>query len=775
MDSPAPIPTTIRWNAPPAVTLPLKIITCSLVILGLYLGRTILVPLALAALFSLVLAPAASALQRRRVPRTVSVAAVVGLALTAVMGASLMVSSQVMQLSHDLPRFQDQVHRKLSELRQQVGATNALGGVSRLIVVVEREVDATRQAISPVTAVPVRAPQPVTVVGETRPPWQAARDFLMPLLEPLLTTGIAIVLVFFILLDRQDLRDRLIHLTGADIHTMSAALDEAAQRVSRYLATQVMVNLGFGLHMALGLWLIGVPGALVWGALAAVLRFVPYLGTLVAAACPLAMAMAVDTGWSMLGWTLVLLLGLELVFNNLVEPMVYGSSTGLGMVALLVSAAFWTALWGPVGLVLATPITVCLVTLGRHLPSLGFLESLLGSKPVLDPPTRLYHRLLSGHEDDAFEQAVQDLRQRSLAQVYDDVVAPAMLLGEGLGPARSTRAQHRQRVSAGLRHLVRDLGQRCMPDTPHLTVVAQPPRIVCHGLRREADELGAEMLAQVLNQQALATRRLALGAAGGSRLRGLDTRQADLLCLSSVQRPSAALIRLACRRLRAERPQLKIVLLLWALPSAELAAGGTLGPDTWQDLGVDGIANSIGATVQLARAALQIPPREPRDRVRTTTVTSEPDTTDGMAAARRAAEVFGTRQALVAWADGRIDAWPLQADGSTRALLQHLLNTAPAEPWVVPDLRRDTSMPAGLCVRSDWRFVAGATVRDAQDRTLGQLLILDPEVRGFDASDRQVLAAQARHLAAQRVLMERLSQMPTPPARDLPALRPLGA
>ena len=747
-------------GVPPTVTVPLKVITCALVILGLYLGQAILVPLALAALLSFLLAPAVDALRRRHLPQSLAVAVVLGLALSLLTGAALMVSSQVLQLSRDLPRYQDQVHGKLTDLRRQWGSNSSMGAAARMMGVVEREVDATRQALVPATTPARAAPQPVRVVTEAKPPWQAVSDLVGPFIEPLLSTGIAIVLVFFILLDRQDLRDRLIRLAGSDLHTMSAALDEAAHRVSRYLGMQVLVNLAHGLAMAVGLSVIGIPGALAWGALAAVLRFVPYLGPVVAAAFPLAIAFAVDPGWTMLGWALAWVLLLELVSNNVVEPVVYGTSTGLGTVALLVSAAFWTALWGPVGLVLATPITVCLVVLGRHLPSLHFLELLLGSAPVFDRPTRLYNLMLSGHELDALTQATAEVRRQGLPRYYDEAVMPTLLMGQGL-VTDQTHARHRQRLSGGLRHLVRDLG-----DLHGATRYASPAahRIACFGLRREADDLGAEMLSQCLNLERLPTRLLPLTAPGGSRLTRADALSAEVLCLSSVQRPSPELIRQACRRLKQERPGVRILLVLWALGDAELGPQGRFGSAQWPGLGVDGIVNAIGAAVQQLRAMVQLAPAglsNPGPATPTAWVPNPARSAggpvmDGTAAARHAAEVFRVRQGLVAWTDGRVDSWPMMASEATRSWLPQVLSLSGDEAWVLPDLARDARLDLALGANLGWHSLAGAPVRDRQGRIHGQLVLIHDEPRTYDEADQRVLAAQGRHLAAHVALLGHL-------------------
>ncbi|OYU98444.1 MAG: hypothetical protein CFE45_16465 [Burkholderiales bacterium PBB5] len=270
-----------------------------------------------------------------------------------------------------MPTYQATVQHKLHGLRTLTQGHGVLDDATRLFDVVGGELDAAKRDLENSgrsRAAP--APMRVQLAPAPRSALQTLADWLAPVLGPVATAGIVAVFLVFILLERNDLRDRLLRLVGGDLHRTTDALGEAAERVSRYLTMQLLVNLSYGLPMAMGLWLIGVPGAALWGVLAALLRFVPYVGPVFAAAFPLALALAVDPGWQMLGWTLALVLSLELVVNNLVEPWLYGASTGLSPVSIIVSAVVWTALWGPIGLILATPLTVCLAVLGRHLPPL---------------------------------------------------------------------------------------------------------------------------------------------------------------------------------------------------------------------------------------------------------------------------------------------------------------------------------------------------------------------------------------------------------------------
>jgi predicted PurR-regulated permease PerM len=252
-----------------------------------------------------------------------------------------------------------------------------------------------------------------------------------PLIQPLATTGIVVVLVVFMLLKREDLRDRFIRLVGSrDLHRTTEALGDAAERVGRYLLMQLVVNVAYGVPVGIGLWLIGVPNPLLWGMLSIVLRFVPFLGPIIAAAFPLALSIAVDPGWSMLLWTTALFIVLELISGNVLEPWLYGASTGLSSIAILAAAIFWTWPWGPVGLLLSTPLTVCLVVLGRYVPQFEFLNVLLGSEPVLEPAESLYQRLLAGDPDEATERAEEYLMSHSIFDYYENVAIPALSMFE---------------------------------------------------------------------------------------------------------------------------------------------------------------------------------------------------------------------------------------------------------------------------------------------------------------------------------------------------------
>jgi len=386
-------------------------ILAAIIVMVLYFGREIIIPIALAILLSFVLAPLVGLLQRLRIPRGLAVVSVVIIAFALIFAMGSLLATQLAQLAGDLPRYQSTISEKIQSFRDTTAGRGTLERASGMLKDLSKELDKPKEAAtalgagaSPKAAPP--KPVPVEVLQPDPGALQSLQSLISPLLHPLATTGIIVIFVIFILLQREDLRNRLIRLAGShDLQRTTAALDDAASRLSRLFLIQLLLNGSFGIVIGIGLWVIGVPSAILWGILAAVLRFVPYIGAAIAAAFPLALAVAVDPTWSMLLWTIALFLVVEPVVGHVVEPMVYGHSTGLSPVAVVASATFWTALWGPIGLVLATPLTVCLVVLGRHVERLEFLDVMFGDRPALSPPEIFYQRMLAGDPTEASEKA----------------------------------------------------------------------------------------------------------------------------------------------------------------------------------------------------------------------------------------------------------------------------------------------------------------------------------------------------------------------------------
>jgi len=571
-----------------------------IIITTLYFGREIFVPISLAILLSFVLAPLVASLERIRVPRGIAVVGVVIFAFAVIFAMGSLLAAQLTQLAGDLPRYQSTITEKIQSFRETTAGRGTLERASGMLKDLSKELDKSKEAASsPITP---KTPAPLTPVPvEVRQPdpgaLQSLQALISPLLHPLATTGIIIIFVIFILLQREDLRNRLIRLAGShDLQRTTAALDDAAARLSRLFLIQLMLNGAFGVAIGIGLWLIGIPSAILWGILAAVLRFVPYVGAVIAAAFPLALTVAVDPGWSMLLWTLALFLVVEPVVGHVIEPMVYGHSTGLSPVAVVASATFWTALWGPIGLVLATPLTVCLVVLGRHVERLEFLDVMFGDRPALSPPEIFYQRMLVGDPTEASEKAEEFLKQRSLACYYDEVALRGLQLAQtdtGRGVLNQERlTKIRDAVSEFTSNLAdqddRPTGKvnstpdaeassalesvtddQVREDLPVLKKEDLPPNwqgdnpVLCLAGRSLIDEAAAIMLGQLATAHGLTARVEGPEALSTTNVFRLETAGVMVVCLIYLDISAPAHMRYSVRRLRRKMPRATIILGGW--------------------------------------------------------------------------------------------------------------------------------------------------------------------------------------------------------------------
>ena len=362
-----------------------------IVVAIMYFARDVLIPLALAGILSFMLTPPVRALQRLRLPRSLAVMIVVLIAFAAISGLGRVLATQVASLADDLPKYQETISKKIDSLRGAGGGGGeALERAKIVLQQLDKQIEGAqgnsgqKEAVAPAAPVPGVRLIPVEVHEPSGGPLQTVIALINPLLGPLATTLLIVVFIIFILIQREDLRDRLIRLVGAtDIPHMTAALDDAGRRLSRLFLTQLAINSCFGVAIGLGLWQIGVPSAFVWGVLAGTLRFVPFIGAVLGLVFPLILAVSASPGWSMALWTVALFAALEGLTGQVIEPVFEGRTTGLTPVAIVVAATFWAWIWGPIGLVLATPLTVILVVLGRHVEALKFFDILLGDEPAL--------------------------------------------------------------------------------------------------------------------------------------------------------------------------------------------------------------------------------------------------------------------------------------------------------------------------------------------------------------------------------------------------------
>jgi predicted PurR-regulated permease PerM len=596
------------------------VVTAGGLVLGLgalYFGRDIFVPFSLAVLLSFALAPLVKWLRRLRAPKIAAILVAVTLAGSVIGGIGFVVAGQVVQLASNLPTYQQTIRNKLQSLRSTAAGGGVVSQVTETIKEISEGLAAPAAQNQPPSSASPSGPISVRIEPGSAQPVEIIQTVLGPLIAPLATAGLVIVFVIFILIEREDLRDRFLKLVGAgDLQTSTEAVNEAGARVSRYLLMQLLVNLTYGVPLGMGLYFIGVPNALLWGLLAALLRFVPYLGPFLAALFPVALAFAVDPGWSMLGWVVALFLVLELISNNVVEPWLYGTSTGLSSLAIIMSAIFWTSLWGPVGLLLSTPLTVCLVVLGRYVPQLEFLGTLLGSDPALTPHERFYQRLMGGNVEEAVEIAEGYVDERGLLAFADDVAIPALRQAETDRRRSTSDINYRRIVSAGASAVLRDIEETLeeqrkkkaeesaeteSPEAAGLEVVnnQQPMKVLGLAGRTDLDQVGLNLLERVLRGSDPETELTVLppSAVAQDAIGRLDLTGIDVAVISYFHPQPETYARYLVRRLKRRAPHLKIIVCTWNAPK--------LGVSLSQSEGAVPLADAVVATIADASQALQ--------------------------------------------------------------------------------------------------------------------------------------------------------------------------
>lgn len=550
------------------------------VVAVLYLAKEVLIPLALAVLLSFMLAPLVTQLERRRVPRVPAVVLVVTFTFIVVGVVGYVIATQLVDLAGNVGEYNTRLSNRVNALTNP--ETGPFSGLQSAIRQFNEKLADPRgkSAAKKAPAKPGPDPEePVQVVltGNTASSFSYLTVLLTPVMGALVTTGIVIVFTFFMLIGREDLRNRVIRLIGPNQLTLTTqVLDDAARRVSRYLLMQLIVNGSYGLALTLGLFLIGIPNAALWGFLAALLRYIPYVGPWVAAIFPMTLSLVAfaDATWSTPLMTAGLFIALELVSNNFLEPILYGSSTGVSTIGILLAAVFWTWLWGPIGLVLATPITVCIVVLGRHFPQLEFFDVLLSDEPSLEPGANFYQRLLAGDQTEANKIIEKQLEDKSLLEFYDEVLLPALGLVEQDKHRGVLDEGKLEFVHESIRELIEDLEDRELtPDAPaepsgHPSdAVAQQVSsqhcIMCLPARDEADELAAIMLAQLLTKRGSCAHAASHRSLASELLDQVAEQNVNIVCVSAVPPFAATHAKYLCKRLRARFPEIKLVIGLW--------------------------------------------------------------------------------------------------------------------------------------------------------------------------------------------------------------------
>ena len=594
------------------------VIVGAITVAALYFGREVLVPIALAFLLSFVLAPLVRLLRRVRVGRAPSVLIAVLLAFLVISGIATLIGSQVADLAGNLALYESTITRKIESLQSEATGSGIIGRASSMLSDLKKEMTRTAEkarddATAPAASAPPgeQPPKPIPVEIHAPPPapFETIRSIIGPLAGPLATAGIVIVFLTFILLQREDLRDRFIHLVSAgDLQRTTEALDDGATRLSRFFLTQIAINTGFGVVIGTGLFFIGVPSAVLWGILAMLLRFLPYVGAWIAAFFPAALALAVDPTWSMLAWTIALFAVVELLLSQGIEPFLNAHSTGLSAVAVVVAATFWTWLWGPVGLLLSTPLTVCLVVLGRHVERLRFLDVLLGDQPALAPEETFYQRILAGDPDEAAHQAEQFLKERSLCDYYDDVALKGLALAQADARRGALDRERRAEIKEAVEGLIDNLSGHEEPQAVRETASAEaaaagaPEKnageptttVLCVAGGGPLDEAAAAMLAQVLEKRGFAVRVVPSRQVSSGNIHGLDVEGVETVVISYLDAAGLANARYLVRRLRRRLPAGVTVLLGW-WAQTEAGVDRSNAVDT---TGADAIVTSLAQAVE---------------------------------------------------------------------------------------------------------------------------------------------------------------------------------
>jgi predicted PurR-regulated permease PerM len=539
------------------------LITIVVVIAGLYFAKIVLIPFALAVLISFLLAPLVIRLRRWGWGRIPSVLTVVTMSFVAATLMAGLVSLQLADFASKMPEYQENIRIKLHSVRQ-----SSSGVIQRFTSAAQELSNEFTPAATPPQETPPGEvkPVPVEIRGTAFSPLSAVRKVLGSLIHVLLLASIVVVYVIFMLFQREDLRDRLIRLMGAgQINATTSALDDAAHRVSRYLLAQLALNVGYGVLAGIGLFFLKVPNPVLWGVLAALLRYVPYLGIWLAAAMPAAVSLAVSSSWLDPLWIFVLFFGIDIFVLNFAEPFLYGNSTGISPMAILVAAVFWTWLWGPIGLLLATPLTVCLAVLGRYVPSLEFLSIALSDEPVLTPEKRFYQRLLARDIDEASDLASEYLLEKPLEDLYDQVIIPALCLAETEAQNGKLTPSRERFVLENTRILVEDLGNRADATRDDEEPVAPEEMlpdgctVLCVPARDQADEIAAIMLSQLLRQKKIAARTTSVDTLASECVEKAGRGSVRVACICMVPPQGYTHVRYLCKRLRSEFPKLKLV------------------------------------------------------------------------------------------------------------------------------------------------------------------------------------------------------------------------
>lgn len=585
-------------------------------ILILYYGSSVLMPLALAGLLSFVLTPAIRLLKQAGIPKVPAVIAVVVISIAAIGGVGVVVGGQISDLLERIPSYEYNLLKKVSSVRSASVESGVLERARSTLDDLQAELsrsDSGKRSALPVAPDGTAAvkPIPVEIHQPPEPVLDKTVSLIRPLISPLATTGLIVLFLFFILAQREDLRDRFLRLAGkGDLQRTTVALDDAGDRLSRFFIIQGLLNASFGVFIGLCLWAMGLPNPVLWGVLAGLMRFVPFIGSVIASVFPIILAAAIDPGWSLVLWTAALFLVSEVMAGEVIEPMLYGRNTGLSPVAVVVATLFWTLLWGPVGLILATPLTVCLMVLGRHVEALRFLEILFGDEPALEPHERLYQRVLAGDGVEAIEVAEQSMKEMPLIRYYDDVALKALSMAYEDASAGRLSADEITEVKDAIDDVVDGLSEHATGEDAEASDSSREKSgeddvkndvVLCLPVRSELDEGPLLMLEQVLEAQGIHASTLPYNAS--IRLRALDARRGPAKVvvfgyLGSKKAP--AFMGILMRRVRSVMPDAIMIAGFWSL-----ASNGAKAEEWREAVGADRVVTKISDALALCQELLE--------------------------------------------------------------------------------------------------------------------------------------------------------------------------
>lgn len=742
------------------------------VVAALYFGRSVLVPIALATLITFLLSRLVTLLERW-IGRIAAVLVTVIAMFTIFAGVSWVIGRQVIDLADKLPDYQANIVAKIRALKLPAGGP--LARFSSSVHVLQSELaapspapsaDRARGDSSSRTAPPMASPIPVKIIeGRSAIP-QLMQETLSAILSPLGTAALVLLLVIFMLLKREDLRGRLIRLVGQGrISTTTRAMEDAGRRVSRYLSTQFLVNTCYGICVAIGLQFIGVPNAALWGVLCGVLRFIPYVGPWAGALLPVVLSFAISSSWFTPLMTIALFIVLEVIASNVVEPWLYGANTGVSPIALIISAVFWTWLWGPVGLVLSTPLTVCLAVMGRHVPRLEFLGTLLSENQALAPHEEFYHRLLSFSTDSAEEFATKYVETESLTALYDKVLIPAIAAVEIDAHSGSLVAEQRTSALQRIHEIIDDFSgwEASRNDKDEQTIddltrvaPATGSRVLCLPASAFRDELAGEMLAQLLRNKGFEAENLPARLKDEELIERTLEIQPESICVSVLPPTSIAQARHLCSAIHERLGSVTILLCAWSARFDAEKLRDRLRAAHVSDVAVslaDAVQRVCKESVAITDAMLPAPtPPNEKERMAELNGLNLLDTPmegDFDQVTERLTKLFKVPIALLTLIDKDrqwfksqtgLPADLAEARCTSRdvSLCGHVI--ANDEVLIVRDLARDPRFANNPFVKErGLRFYAGVPLRGPNGFPIGTLSILDAKPREMTRQEQDLL------------------------------------